>query len=536
MRKSCAETERYMKPYSVMVAEDEPLIKENMISKIHNATPCFKVVYAASNGQDALTHMDKYRPDVLITDIQMPVMDGLELIEQAKKRYPDMECIILTGYNEFEYARKAMKNGVQEYLLKPLKQEQICDVLKTIQARLLKQRVHVERNIIVSQLYGSDTAKNLPSSLKKERFAVFLISLGHLLRHFSSYESAARFQECWKHMKLDEFIETCHWGYSKWWLIDDRQPNQKFLILSYPSGHKPDITVLGEELLHHILPLVQPLIVNISSSRNLSLYSELWLTSQKIRFHLEHYLCLGSSRFLLLEVLPEGTDYLRKETADFQDILLNLISTDNRRSLKKELEKFCRKLDDSAMPQHSMEKIFFQLVEKTYRQFLPASEAEIAHLEYDFCEKLALSPNLMGIFNFIMSVFENLLQLEENDIYDPQELVKRVRTFIEQNYTTPLSLESIASAFHFNSSYLTKLFKKYTGETPLKYIIDLRIERAKKLIETQPDLNMKDICTMVGYYDQHYFSRIFKNITGSSPSEYRRLLDRQMPQDLDIHT
>ena len=112
-----------MKPYSVMVAEDEPLIKENMISKIHNATPCFKVVYAASNGQDALTHMDKYRPDVLITDIQMPVMDGLELIEQAKKRYPDMECIILTGYNEFEYARKAMKNGVQEYLLKPLKQE-----------------------------------------------------------------------------------------------------------------------------------------------------------------------------------------------------------------------------------------------------------------------------------------------------------------------------------------------------------------------------------------------------------------------------
>ncbi|MDE6964293.1 MAG: hypothetical protein K2P30_11770 [Lachnospiraceae bacterium] len=71
-------------------------------------------------------------------------------------------------------------------------------------------------------------------------------------------------------------------------------------------------------------------------------------------------------------------------------------------------------------------KTFFQLIEKTYRQFLPASEAEIAHLEYDFCEKLALSPNLMGIFNFIMNVFENLLQLEENDIYDPEELVRHL--------------------------------------------------------------------------------------------------------------
>ncbi len=536
MRRYGAETEKKMKPYSVMVVEDEPLIKENIISKIHNANSDFKVIYAASNGREALTSMEKYRPEVLITDIHMPVMNGLELIEQAKKRYPNMECIILTGYNEFEYARKAMKNGVQEYLLKPLKPEQVFDVLKTVQSRLLKQRVHIERNIIVSQLYGSDTAKYFPSSLKQERFAVFLISLGHLLRHFSSYESVVHFQDCWKRIGLESFMESHSFECGKWWLIDDRQPNQKFLILSFPAGYKTDITVLGEELLHHILPLVGPLIVNISSSQNLSLYNDIWLTSQKIRFHLEHSLCLGSSGFFLLEVSPKSAEYFRKETEDFQDILLNLIGTANRRSLSKELEKFCRKLDESAMPQHSMEKLFFQLIEKTYRQFLPASEAEIAHLEYDFCEKLALSPNLMGIFNFIMNVFENLLQLEENDIYDPEELVRRIRVFIEQNYTTPISLESIASAFHFNSSYLTKIFKKYMGETPLKYIIDLRIERAKKLMESQPDLNIKDICTMAGYYDQHYFSRIFKNITGCTPSEYRRLLDRRVPADLEIHT
>lgn len=525
-----------MKPYSVMVVEDEPLIRENIIAKIHNANSLFHVSYSASNGQEALNHLEEYHPDVLITDIQMPVMSGLELIEQAKKQYPNLECIILTGYNEFEYARKAMKNGVQEYLLKPLRQEQISDVLKTIQTRLLKQRTYTERNIIVSQLYGSDTAKELPSSLRKEKFAIFLINLGHLLRHFSSYENVLHFQDCWKQIGLESYMESRSFGCNKWWLIDDRQPNQKFLILSFPSGLKADITALGEDLLHYILPLVSPLIVNICSSKNLSRYNEIWLTSQKIRFHLEHSLCLGASCFFLLEATPESTDNFRKETDDFQDIILNLISTANRRSLRNELEKFCRQLDENAMPQHSMEKLFFQLIEKTYRQFLPASEAEIAHLEYDFCEKLALSPNLMGIFNYIMNVFENLLQLEENDIYDPQELVQRIRTFIEQNYTTPISLESIASAFHFDSSYLTKIFKKYMGETPLKYIIDLRIERAKKLMESQPDLNIKDICTMVGYYDQHYFSRIFKNITGNTPSEYRRLLDRQLIQDLEIHS
>ena len=156
-----------MLPYKVMVVEDEPLILQNIIDKIHHVNPEFKVVYAAANGLDAWEHIEIYSPDLLITDIQMPVMNGLDLLARVKESYPAIECIILTGFNEFEYARKAMKIGIQEYLLKPLKPNQVQEVLETVGMRLRKRHNTLERNIIVSGLYGSRSQSELPSDLKR---------------------------------------------------------------------------------------------------------------------------------------------------------------------------------------------------------------------------------------------------------------------------------------------------------------------------------------------------------------------------------
>uniref|UniRef100_UPI00359C86CB response regulator transcription factor n=1 Tax=Faecalicatena contorta TaxID=39482 RepID=UPI00359C86CB len=514
-----------MLPYKVMVVEDEPLILQNIIDKIHHVNPEFKVVYAAANGLDAWEHIEIYSPDLLITDIQMPVMNGLDLLARVKESYPAIECVILTGFNEFEYARKAMKIGIQEYLLKPLKPNQVQEVLETVGMRLRKRHSTLERNIIVSGLYGSRSQSELPSDLKREHFAIFLISLGHLCKQISDYKNLSIFQNCWEQINLAEILVSAPTLCPKWWVIDDKQPNQKFLILSCPVGQKVDLPAFGDYLLQCIIPHVHPLIVNICAGKKFIPYREIWAVSQKIRVHLEHHLRLARSSFHIEDTQTENPcpDAVPAERDDYQDILLNLISTNNRKALAKELEKLCLSWDESGTLQRSMEKQLFRLMEKSYHQFLSSSDAEILHLEYEFCERLALSPNLMGIFDFIMDAFDNLLQLEENDIYEPEELVRRIRTFIEQNYMTSISLETIAQSFHFDGSYLTKIFKKYEGETPLKYIIKLRIEKAKKLMETQPELSIKDICSIVGYYDQHYFSRIFKNITGYSPSEYRKL-------------
>lgn len=522
-----------MTPYRVIVVEDEPMILENIVMKIQRARSDFQVVYTAQNGLDAWNHLKECTPDLLITDIKMPVMDGLALLTKVKEAYPSVECVILTGYNEFEYARKAMKLGIQEYLLKPIKPESLAEILDAVEVRLSKHRRRLERDILVSSLYGSSTWEDFPSGMKKEHFAIFLVSLGHLCKQLSTAESLDFFRQSWKKADIAEILADTPNECDKWWIIDDRQPGQKFLILSFPAGKKPNLSELGNHLLSSILPKVSPLIVNLCTNEKLITYQEIWTVSQKLRLNLEHHLCLAESRLFFLDEASNVSP--QKMSADYQEILLNLISTNNHRSLVRELEKLCRAWDNAGIPQRSVEKQFFQLVERAYHQFLPSSDAEIIHLEYEFLEKLALSPNLMGIFTFILEIFDNLLQLDENDVYDPEELVRRIRTFIEQNYMTPITLETIAQSFHFNSSYLTKIFKKYAGTTPLKYIIELRIQKAKKLMETQQELSIKDICTMVGYYDQHYFSRIFKNVTGVTPSDYRKKLKESGLSDIEFH-
>ena len=142
-----------MLPYKVMVVEDEPLILQNIIDKIHHVNPEFKVVYAAANGLDAWEHIEIYSPDLLITDIQMPVMNGLDLLARVKESYPAIECVILTGFNEFEYARKAMKIGIQEYLLKPLKPNQVQEVLETVGYEAEKKAQHIRSGISLCPVY-----------------------------------------------------------------------------------------------------------------------------------------------------------------------------------------------------------------------------------------------------------------------------------------------------------------------------------------------------------------------------------------------
>ena len=119
-----------------MVVEDEPLILQNIIDKIHHVNPEFKVVYAAANGLDAWEHIEIYSPDLLITDIQMPVVNGLDLLARVKESYPAIECVILTGFNEFEYARKAIRSYSLDYLLKPINEDELLAAVRKAKTTL----------------------------------------------------------------------------------------------------------------------------------------------------------------------------------------------------------------------------------------------------------------------------------------------------------------------------------------------------------------------------------------------------------------
>jgi len=133
--------------YSTVIAEDEDLIRSGLIRKIEQSGQSFAVIGEATHGEEALELVRRMQPQLLITDIRMPVMDGLKLIEEVHKYYPRTAVIIASGYADFEYARQAMKFNVKHYLLKPVKQQDLADVLDDVRAQLSKEPI-VEANDI----------------------------------------------------------------------------------------------------------------------------------------------------------------------------------------------------------------------------------------------------------------------------------------------------------------------------------------------------------------------------------------------------
>lgn len=149
---------------TVVVAEDEVLLLENLISKINKHNPDFKVVGSAQTGVEAYSLIEKLCPDILVTDIKMPVMDGLQLIKKVHEHFPYMDCIIVTGYSDFSYAKKAIHYQVREYLLKPIEDELLYKTLLTLRNEFIA-RTHNYSQIFNDELSAQPTP-DIPLILK----------------------------------------------------------------------------------------------------------------------------------------------------------------------------------------------------------------------------------------------------------------------------------------------------------------------------------------------------------------------------------
>lgn len=176
--------------YSVIVAEDEPLLLENLIHKINKSGTAFEVIGSAQTGIQAYELVENLNPDVLITDIRMPVMDGLELIRKTKEYHPQTDFIITSGFSEFEYAKKALKYQVSEYLLKPIDPEELKNALLRLQTKYQTETESLE------DIFCSDAAAQTPkqiASLLKDYIVqhyneeINLNMIAHNMNYSSSY-------------------------------------------------------------------------------------------------------------------------------------------------------------------------------------------------------------------------------------------------------------------------------------------------------------------------------------------------------------
>lgn len=519
-----------------MIVDDEAIFRERLLKSIKWDYYGFKVVCEAKNGLDALEKAGENQIDIAIVDISMPFMDGLQLSKHLKDKYPEIVIIIISAYNEFQYAKQAIKLGVNDYLTKPFdKEELILTLLKVKKEHeTMKQKIKSEEN------YKKRLKEVLLNDLVEGAFD-------------NNKEIIEQLVDCGIKFKSDRFKVVT---------MEISQLNEKWIRLKERSLWKFAISNIWDELLeeeHERFTFYgdDQRIISIIELKDNEEVDPLLYT--KLHDLLKKYLDFSI-------VLGVGNTYLGLENIEksYQE---SLVALQNRYKAKNEDVIFYKSLDfnESEIGFYSL------LVNEELLMHLRMNEWELIVKKLSMIKKYIIENNIsidytQGIYIAIISkcisfleehggkveeVFGNdfnpfaelkkkksIEALDEwvqwmhkkaisfsqgNKVTKSKKLALSAKEYIDCNYSdVDMSVETIASQLYVNSGYLRSAFKQEIGVQISKYILNTRMEKAKELLKKK-DIKIADITEMVGYSDAGYFSKVFKKYFGMTPSEFENI-------------
>lgn len=500
--------------YQVLVAEDEPIILNDTVFEIENAEMGFHVKWTAYNGKDALDMIREEKPDVIFTDIKMPMMTGLEFIENIRREYPDLPIVLLTGFSQFDYARQAIRFNVEDYLLKPLDTDELRVVLAKIKKRLDGERKQDERNIVYSKVHGMEDGHTMPFQYENDFFEVYLIQIGNQYHYDFSERILELIQEVWKKADWDSWVlET--FGEKMYWVIDEKKSNQKILIVvEHRRRMLEERKRFAEKLQKKLQDSCGAESVHIIMAEEGIVYREIRNVSGQLRE-------IAESTKIGSEIVIQGGAEQKRKVSWLPSDLERKIEIDivngNLKGLKDEIGEALEDAEKKSCSQKAVE----QGVLKIWRKMAGVNEPDNENPVF-----LQVRCDCFFEDSIPKEKIWNLLErkyLSANAGSNMEITIKEIEDFIIEHYAEDITVAGLSERFHFNGNYLTRMFKKYTGESPMNYLIRTRLNHAAELMEKREDLDIREISRMVGYEDSHYFSRIFKQKIGVSPSEYRKM-------------
>lgn len=517
--------------YKVLLADDEEVIIESISKLIDWEKYELELVGTARNGLEAYRKIMKYRPHIVITDIKMPVMNGLDLIKTVREELPDTIFVILSGYGEFDFANKAIQYGVKHYFLKPCDEEEIVPVLTQI-VKDLKEKEKKE-----NFLKKIETSLQKVMPLVKEQFLRDFVINGVCSRTDSKF-----------------FLNLFNISDDKFKLIllkPEQECNyiEKFALKSISeeiitsSGIKVYLsTIIGDNVLLLINSIDNDILIQALEEvkKNYLNYYEINLTIAISRgnsfdkiphMYIETQECLQYSFYLgdgniiaREDVLPyEGGNY--NLNYDFNKIAM-AVKTGNIEIVKNELEYFFAKIESVKMEPNLVKSYCTELFLCVVRQ----SNSEEMGLYMKKMTEIQEMNTLKQIYDFIKAISIEITQNNYNNNKRKYGMiVRKIIDYVEANIQNPdLSLRWIAKKILFmNEDYVGRLFKKETNENFSQYVTKLRIEKAKNLLESSANYKMYEICELVGFSDAQYFSQVFKKYTGFTPSEYKKMIEKK---------
>ncbi|SDI34469.1 response regulator transcription factor [Proteiniclasticum ruminis] len=477
----------------------------------------------ASDGMEAVELLERFDADLLITDIKMPRMDGMELVRYLKEHKPNTRSCVLSSYDEFDYVKVALRAGALDYILKAeMRLEDISSLLSKVEADLKNgTEVEIEKDMLIKikkheELFQE--MKKQPTSYENSAFlSLFSTNLTTGNLHICSFTTTrfnpdSRFETC-------AYIKTVLHTMGRHSIVFPVE--DQFLLLYCSDTHIPEMQ--REEFIKTVTILSQ----NLQKYLNIKIGTivDTMLKDSDVLYLkvVESIDLLKCKAYYLWENFPinsEGFDSFKRSSAIMQ--LQKLIDNGSYQEAVTSLESHLKNIHDV----HTHPKKVQAFLSTSLSLFI-TSELVIKSDDAKIVEQLdELLRNVLnaktaegaqGSLHQFMQMFFSLCQDKQLDLSPP---IKNALQYINAHYQTKLTLEDVSSHVYLNSSYLSQLFKKEMGIAFGEYLENMRIRYAKNLIKST-HLSMNEISEKVGFSSQNYFTRVFKKVTGLSPARYK---------------
>lgn len=511
-----------------MIVEDEPPIQRSIKHTIESSNSNFKVVACAFNGESAILMLNDLVPEVIFMDICMPVVDGIALMDYLFNNFPDIIKVVISGYQKFEYTKKALQFDVFDYILKPPTIAEMKTLLERIQLKINSNKDEEFRSNLEKSINGNlklNTRQPTHTYCAYKQYVVILICAGSYPSFSVDYLIPAR--GFWEKINLEAKIILPQMKEDKVFVFDGKSSAEKIVIFAVNqllAVNIRDYSHILEGVFKDVdIPItmvVSPILNNLD---------EIGYISQLMRITLNKKIMIGVSQTIFensLDVLdPSEHIQIPKLSKEDEDMLILLLKQANMKLFKSNIKKIIDSFHGQRYPQIWVEKLLKHIFSLCQYTVLHDASYSPANIELEINEAITNSLSYSDLFDNLWCVFEQLFNIHKNfankKIYEPK-LIQNIETFLLENVSEPITNTMLSEKFGFVPSYLSKLFKSYKGISPTEYLTSLRIQKAKDLIIANPQIMAKEIAEKIGYSDPHYFSRIFKKETGIWPTEYKK--------------
>ncbi len=521
--------------YKVMIVDDEVLVRVGLKTTINWEAVGFTIVSEASNGEQAYENYQKFKPDVIITDIKMPKQDGLWLVDQIRKDNTEAQILVLTCYDEFTIVRKALKAGANDYILKSeIEDEELVRLMASVKEKLDSQSKNEADKRNEPNL--EELKRSLAADLVRKGFNLddrLYKSLNKV--DFPVTDSTFSFMGITVVPNADEQTDMTQVGFAvmnilfeqfhqnEITFIDVQPSNMYLLFIASPNLRAAEIKRMFSAADNGAVQYF-----NISLNAVFSpVFREIEQAGEVYRDFIEKssvlfYRLKNPNRILSVDTInfsePNVSDLKKIYNKNF----IEAIGHENVDKVKEMIEEIGQYFEDNQVSPMIVKIFYSNLIGDifgSYGLYLADREVFETHKSYHY--QIEQSDQLKNINRLLQDLTEKLInEIRKVRNYNSKFMINQALNYINYHYMEKISLDDVADEMNVSKHYLSSIFKKETGENMSLYINKLRIEKAKQLL-LESDIKIKEVFEKVGYSDQQYFSKVFKKITGKTVVEYK---------------